>query len=153
MNRALSFVPATCLHPTTRGPIKVSVGSFSGVRSGKRLPYANIHERGGLITPKRGQYLTIPLAAAKTAAGAPRFTARDVMDGRTKYHTSAILGCVIYGIMIGAGRNRYKATPLFILKKSVFIHASHYLSKTLEQMKKAIPVTILDSIERRLKEK
>lgn len=59
----------------------------SGVRSGTRatfdgkkwssngrLPYAEIHETGGVILAKPGGWLTIPTAANKTPAGVMRFT-------------------------------------------------------------------------------
>lgn len=41
------------------------------------LPYAFIQEFGGEITPKRAQWLTIPLAAAKTPAGVMKKPARE----------------------------------------------------------------------------
>jgi phage gpG-like protein len=40
----------------------------SGVRDGRRMPYANIHETGGTIRPKNGKYLTIPILAGSDYA-------------------------------------------------------------------------------------
>lgn len=44
-----------------------------GRAKGADVPYAAIHEYGGVIRPKNGAYLRIPLGAAVTAAGVDRF--------------------------------------------------------------------------------
>ena len=44
------------------------------------VPYASIQEEGGEIKPRRGNWLTIPLDAAKTAAGVTRKPARQWND-------------------------------------------------------------------------
>jgi len=50
-------------------------------RIGSNVVYAPTHEFGATITPKRSQYLTIPLAAAKTAAGVARFASAKQVPG------------------------------------------------------------------------
>lgn len=124
--------------------IKATIGS--GVRSGERVEYANIHETGGTITPKKGRYLTIPIGDARTPAGVTRFSARALMTGQTNYTGSFIRKHLIYGTS-GTGKNR-RITPLFALKPSVTIPASHYLSKTLSGSIK----DIMGIISKRIKE-
>jgi phage gpG-like protein len=121
----------------------------SGVRQGERVKYANIHETGGVITPKNTKFLTIPLKAALTASGVQRFTARDVMAGATKYSDSYIHNGVIFGIMSG-GRGE-GADPLFILKRSVTIPARHYLSRTLTQTQEEVVSTMEKAIDGELR--
>lgn len=51
----------------------------AGGEGDANVSYAAIHEYGGIIRPKRGRFLTIPLKPAKTARGVSRFrSARDV---------------------------------------------------------------------------
>jgi len=122
------------------GHLRASIGSIvetssdglvavvgSGVRQGKRLPYADIQETGGTVRPSVKSWLTIPLSAAKTSAGVTRFTAQDVKNGNTKYEGSFIRNGIIFG------KTRRKITPLFVLKKSVQIRPSKYLSITKEE--------------------
>jgi len=52
-----SFVTGDYKNGTLRGVVG------SGVRTGGRLPYANIHATGGIIRPKNGKYLAIPIRA------------------------------------------------------------------------------------------
>jgi len=108
--------------------ITATIGS--GARTGRRVPYADIHETGGTIRPSIRAWLTIPLSAAKTEAGVTRFTAQDVRDGHTKYKSSFVRKGIIFGVQ-GRGRG---IVPLFVLKKSVDIPASRYLSRTADQV-------------------
>lgn len=101
----------------------------SGVRQGKRVPYADIHETGGIITPKRVRWLTIPLRAALTPAGVPRGRARDFAD--TFFAWSG-------GNLFLFQKQGQNVIPLFILKKSVNIPARRYMSRTAEEAMPAI---------------
>lgn len=127
--------------------LKAIIGS--GVRQGNRLPYANIHETGGTITPRLARWLTIPLDAAKTAAGVQRFTAKDVMAGATKYSGSFVRKGIIFG-KLERGKSA-RIIPLFVLKQSVNIPPRYYMSKTLEQMAHNITRIILTRIDEELK--
>lgn len=105
----------------------------SGVRTGSRVRYADIHERGGVIRPKRAKYLTIPIGKSKTKAGVGRFSARDIMGGFTEYDKTAVFrskkGNLIYwGVKKLKKGNRLE--PLFVLVKSVTIPARRYMSMT-----------------------
>ena len=44
------------------------------------VPYAKIQEYGGEVAPKNVRNLTIPMPAALTKAGVPRFTAREFLE-------------------------------------------------------------------------
>lgn len=120
----------------------------SGVRTGRRMKYANIHEDGGTITAKRSKFLTIPTQFAKTASGVPRFSARDLFSGKTNYKGGVVLNNMIFGIN---KTKRSQITPLFILKKSVRIPARKYLSKTVSQMQGKLLAVMRGTIERALK--
>lgn len=50
------------------GSIGTMIGvAGSGVLQGNRVKYANIHETGGVIRPKKGKYLTIPIRSGKAS--------------------------------------------------------------------------------------
>lgn len=135
------------------GGLKAVIGS--GARQGDRVKYANIHETGGTIVPRVRQWLTVPLEAAKTPSGVGRFTAQDVRRKRTQYTGSFIQDHVIFGYM---KRGQYKTSrglkldivPLFVLKKSVTIPASRYLSRTSEETFADANKMILDTVKEEL---
>jgi len=128
---------------TTDDGIKANIGS--GARQGDRVKYANIHENGGTIRPRISQFLTIPLDAAKTPSGVTRFTAREVKEGGTSYQSSFVKKGIIFGVLQRKG-GKNSIVPLFILKKSVEIPASHYMSITAQEMSQEVNVTILEGI-------
>lgn len=114
----------------------------SGVRQGNRVPYADIHEVGGVITPKNVQWLTIPLRAALTPAGVPRGRARDFEDTFFAYSKA--------GNLILFQRKGKKAVALFLLKKSVTIPARRYMSITAEESASKIVDIMINRIDKEL---
>lgn len=127
----------------------------SGARQGDRIKYANIHETGGTVVPRVRQWLTVPLSAAQTASGVARFTAQDVRQHRTQYDGSFIQDSIIFGYM---KRGKYKKgglnlniVPLFVLKKSVTIPASRYLSRTAEETFMDANKMIMETVKEELK--
>lgn len=126
----------------TSDGIEAVIGS--GARSGKRLPYANIHENGGKITPKKSKYLTIPIADNRRPDGLSRFSASELISRFKTFNLPSAKGKVLMAIMEG------KAKPMFALVEEVTIPASHYLSKTLAMNTKKIMTTMLQSINRGL---
>lgn len=90
---------------------------------GGQVPYAGIHETGGVVVPVERKWLAIPLSIAKTAAGVSRYqTPRDVpglhfVPG--KRPDTAFL-------------SKADGKPWFILKKRVVIPARPYLLPALE---------------------
>ena len=123
----------SAIHDDSDGSITGIVGS--GVRTRRnRLPYANIHEPGGHITPKSSKYLAIPIGKALTASGVARFKPRQIEQ---RYDDSAVFksksgALIIWGIM--RGKRKTRVDPLFVLKKSVTIPARYYMSKTVKEL-------------------
>jgi len=76
-------------------------------------PYARMQEFGGTQTPKKSQFLTIPLASARTGAGASRGGARSFSN--TFFAKSKA------GNLLMFQKQGKKIVPLFVLKKSVSI--------------------------------
>lgn len=116
----------------------------SGVRTGKRMIYANIHETGGTIVPKRKKWLTIPLDAAKTRSGAPRRA--KALDWKDTFIIRTKSG----QLLIVRKDGKKKLTPLYVLKKSVKIPKRRYLSKTMQQMEKRVLIVLGAHIEKGL---
>lgn len=109
-----------------------------------RLPYADIQETGGVIKPRKAKYLAIPLPAALTAAGVLKKRPRDYRD--TFVRTSKSGNLIIFQ-KVGA---RGKITALFVLKKSVTVPASRYMSITAEAMQDKVIDIMSRSVRRQL---
>jgi phage gpG-like protein len=116
----------------------------SGVRSGKRLPYANIHEDGGTITPKKGKYLTIPIGDNKRKDGLARFSASELINGYKTFLLPTNRGKVLMAIIAGTPK------PMFALVTSVRIPGTKYMSITLKNNLKAVLNIFVNSIEKGL---
>ena len=111
----------------------------SGVRTGNRVEYANIHETGGVITARRVRYLTIPTKYALTGAkDVKRISARD-------FENTFVRQGIIW-----QRKGKRKIIPLFVLKKSVTIPKRKYMSKTLEEDKEKIIKMLVETIVREL---
>lgn len=115
----------------------------SGYGRYDRLPYAEIHETGGVITPKHAKYLTIPLKAALTPTGAPK-------RGGARDWQNTFVGKSKAGNLIIFQKSGRGLIPLYVLKKSVTIPARKYMSVTLQEMQKYFVMAIRGSIERSL---
>jgi hypothetical protein len=114
----------------------------SGVRSGGkatfngkrwsatgRLPYAEIHETGGVIHAKPGGWLTIPTDANKTPAGVMRYT-----YGEWKAKVK--------------GMKRGSKKQMFYFVKKVTIPARRYMTKIALGMQNRVVNIMLDRIRR-----
>jgi hypothetical protein len=125
------------------GAIELHVGANLAVAK-----YMRAQERGATITPKRGRFLTIPLDAAKTAAGVARFTARQVIENPAAhgYEDTFFHKNILFGVkarmrraMVEGQRVAVRAgalgqiEPLFALKTSVTLKRVGYLSGTLAE--------------------
>ena len=113
----------------------------SGVRTGDRLPYANIQEKGGTIRAKNSKWLTIPLSGAKTASGrAKKASARDFSDTFVDKSES--------GNLIIFQEKGDKIIPLFLLRKSVKVPGTKYMSRTLSSHTVRIGKILVDTVNR-----
>lgn len=105
------------------------------VKDKKVLIYAGIHEGvdasgnirdSATVKPVHARALTIPLPAAKTAAGVTRRRARA-------YKNTFVHEGIIY-----QRRGKKKIVPLFVLRKSVTVPARPALRKIVEPLKQRI---------------
>jgi len=94
---------------------KVSAGLKVDLR---RVPYARIHELGGIIKPKKSKYLTIPFPGVK---------------GKVRQYKNTF---VAKGVIFQKLGKKLKA--LFVLKKQVTIPARPYLEPALRMNLKKI---------------
>jgi hypothetical protein len=88
------------------------------------VPYAGVHEATSptVIRPTRGQYLTIPLPAARTGAGQPR--ARDFAN---TFFARSRRGNLLLFQRQGTG-----VVPLFVLVRSVTVPPRPALQPTMD---------------------
>lgn len=94
---------------------------FTGVK------YARIQQYGGTITPKRSQYLTIPIGANLTPAGVARYSARSVPNSffvKTRG-----------GKLLLMGGSKGRARPYFVLVKSVYIPPRLEFFQTVQSLR------------------
>lgn len=98
-------------------------GVYGGMVASQGLPYGPAQEFGATIFPVNAQFLTIPLDEALTAAGVPRFSAREAEDAGYK---TFIRGRIIYGLKDGI------LYPLFLLVSSVTIPARPFVGPVLK---------------------
>lgn len=101
----------------------------------EKAKYARVQDKGGTITPKHGQYLTVPLEAAQTGKGVARFTARQLFERPEAFgYTSAFIH---KGVVFGVKGNKRSKTnigtvvPIFALKRTVTIKAHQFIAATL----------------------
>ena len=126
----------------TADGMKMVIGS--GARTGDRVKYATILETGGVIKPKRAKYLAVPLPRALTEAGATKFpSATDYPNTFVKKSKS--------GKLIIFQKNGQRLDALFVLKKSVKIKRTQYMSTTAKQMKRKIFRIMSATIDRELR--
>lgn len=126
------------------GRIKSVIGS--GARTGRRLPYANIHETGGVIRPKRGKYLAIPIGNMRTAAGVGKMPARDFF--RANKSSAFIVNGIVYNAVGKTG-----ISPSYVLKRSVTIPARHYMSLTVQKFGGNVVKIVEDWVNRAVEAK
>lgn len=109
-----------------------------GVLRGPAAKYAQTQEEGRTIRPTSAKFLAIPLKAALTGSGRPRFPLGP-RDPNVKRHYPGgtfLLkrpgrNPIIMGMRIvaGGGTRRTPPVPLFALVKSVRIIATNFLSE------------------------
>lgn len=113
----------------------------------KKAVYFRIQERGGVIVPKHAAALAIPLDAARTAGGVPKFTARQAFTTPHAFGFSHLFirRGIVFGSKIGGG-----LTALFVLKPSVKLKAVGFLRKTLVENREWIRATLTASLDNSL---
>ena len=128
-------------------PFPRIVSGRQGVTKSTRVVYANIHERGGVIKPKRAKWLTIPLPEALTKSGSQlKGGALGARDFPNTFFMRSKAGNLL--IMQRKGKN--KIVPLFVLKKSVTIPARHYLSITARETNTKVVDDIVTTLQKEI---
>lgn len=115
---------------TIEGGQEKITGRVGIIKSGPATAYAAIHVTGGIIRPRKGQFLTVPLSAALTAAGVARFSARQVPGAfflRSKRGNLLLVRRIAGGI-----------EPLFVLKRQVRIPKRDYFSGPRDAVLRAL---------------
>ena len=107
---------------------KTTAGAFS------RVPYARIHNRGGVIRPTQASKLTIPLN--REAALTPARFFDNLIPIRSK------AGNLILAQVIGKKQLR----PMFVLKDEVRIPARNYLDNAADRAATPISEEIADRV-------
>ncbi len=115
-----------------------------GIRQGPASPYAAIHETGGPISPKNGQYLTIPLPALRTKAGVARSKSPRDFPGGFFFESKA--GRLLFAIRQGLGM-----IPLFVLKHSVFIPKRRPMGQTYDEVAPKVVARFRDEVAKATK--
>ena len=115
--------------------------------------YMRLLALGGIIRPKQGRYLTIPIGEAKTASGVPRFTARELIENpqafgydSTFFHKSILFGVkgrfrrrTIEGQRVQVRQGSIgTVVPLFVLRTSVTIPSRNYLMAARDRLRPAV---------------
>jgi len=116
------------------GFITATIGSGVRPTGRKRLPYANIHETGGIIKPRPDNptgYLFIPIRAGSQYA---------ISSGLWSYKRGPKKGQAKKGISFSS------KILSFRMKKQVTIPARHYMSKTLARCRSKVTQVISTSI-------
>lgn len=106
-----------------RGPLEISVQTAS--------PYARIRDRGGIIKPRRGQFLAIPLRRTWRGRSPRDFSGPGfgfVGRGDRRYFGRFSQGT--------SGKRRF--TPMFALRRQVKQDGWHYVEKARERWLKQI---------------
>lgn len=120
--------------------VRLEVGTIKPGADKKVLAYAAAQEFGATIRPKRAMALTIPLDAAKTAAGVARGNARSFPN------TFVAKGIIFQRQADGS------ITPLFKLAKKVEIKGTGIASAAVIDGHKRMERRIADDFERALAE-
>jgi phage gpG-like protein len=120
----------------------------SGARIGaERVKYATIHVFGGVIKPKKGKYLAIPLRAAKTKSGA---TLRGNAIGPRDFQNTFVRRSKMGSLLIFQSKGK-SIVPLFVLKRSVTIPRRDYIKATSEGVQREIGQIFKRSLDKVMK--
>lgn len=114
------------------------------------VPYAVIHQFGGIVRAVKSKYLTIPLPAMKTASGVARMSARQAIESRKTFFGKSKNGNLILfenRPKTNGGKPR-PPLPLFVLKKQVKIPKRLSFFETAERLGKRALVELAKVVNR-----
>lgn len=155
---ATARMAATLRMRTRTGRLRSSITSFvtqspQGLdlhlqAGGGRRPvsYAALQEHGGMVRPRRGQFLAIPLPAAQTAAGALK--GRFAVPGGLRGVPGLFLIRSKAGNLLIVQKRGQGFEPLFVLKRQTTVRGKHYLNSGILAAQKALPAAFRESLVR-----
>lgn len=109
-----------------------------GRTGGSDVPYAAIQELGGVITPKKGKYLAIPLGAALTPSGVARGGPRDFANLRFVPGRGGSAWLVR-----DAGRGKTaRSEVMFKLVRRVEIRPKRYMGRAFDELRARFPAAV-----------
>lgn len=113
------------------------------------VPYASIHEHGGVIRPKNGKWLAIPVGPALKGGknGGAGMWPRDIPD--LHYLELHAGRKAMLAKRVGRGK-RAQLQPWFILVRSVRMPTRPYLAPAVDAVVPTIPATIGEQLRARL---
>jgi phage gpG-like protein len=110
--------------------------SVEGELSSAGVPYAAIHEYGGVIKPVNSENLAIPLPGNRRADGSPKVTLQQLFGSMKAQVFTTKNGVVM--LSNGKKSKTAKLTPMYVFKKSVTIPARPYIRPALAATQETI---------------
>lgn len=107
--------------------------------------YAALQEHGGVVRPKRGRFLAIPVGPAKTGAGVTKGGWESPRTAPVKLRFVPIRGGTMGRLVMD---QRGKSTTAYILVRSVKVKPTHYMRDTADAAKAAFPELFTAALER-----
>lgn len=134
------------------GVYSIGVGANADKRTGRRVPYANILDEGGVIKPQGHPYLSIPIFDSVTEGGATRVGFEGPREaaatlGQDVFFIKNARGDAYMGI---AGKDG-KFHAYFALKKSVTIPATHYKDEAIALATDRVTAAMTGEIDKVMK--
>jgi len=120
--------------------------AYVGVTKGRATKYAAKLERGGIIRPDTKQFLAVPLKAALTATGRPRYP-RGPKSVPGLFLITSRAGNKLLVRKTGDGR---AFTPMYVLKTSVRIPKFKWLTRGMKLARPAVTRTLQRQVDRAL---
>lgn len=113
-----------------------------------RVRYAAIQEFGGVVRPKRGRFLAIPVGPARTGAGVTKGGWESPRTAPVKLRFVPIRGGTMGRLVMD---QRGKSTTAYLLVRSVRIKPKHYMRDTQAAAQAAFPDLFADALAKRLR--
>lgn len=117
-----------------------------------RVRYAALQEFGGVVRPKNGKSLAIPVGPARTGGGVTKGGWESPRTAPVKLRYVSINRGNVNGILVidtGKGK-RAKETTAYILVKRTVIRPTHYMRDTQAAAVAAFPDLFADALQRRV---
>lgn len=134
MMRRLDRGTGRLLNAITQGKaVKEDGNTIVGEIGPEGVPYAGIHEFGGIIKPKKAKYLAIPQSYVKGPDGVARAKPHDFKGEKT-----SLVPLKRGGFMMLLRTAKEEQIPLFVFKKEVKIPKRPYIRPALQKKQEQI---------------